>query len=125
MLSKLLALEEINVAPRRREELVVSNIDVEKLLEEGLIKQESQFFYLTEKGLRELSKLYGILDTLQTIYMNMAFNRETRKEEIEEDVLKDLLSSGLIEIKEDVIILTFDGIRLVAQRIVEKMSRAH
>ncbi|ABP95093.1 hypothetical protein HA72_0921 [Metallosphaera sedula] len=113
------------MAPRRREELVMEKVDVEKLIEDGLIKQEGQFLYLTEKGLRELSKLYGLLDALQTIYMNMAFNKETRKEEIGENTLKDLLSAGLIEVNENTITLTFEGIKLVAQRIVEKMSRAH
>jgi len=123
MLSELYALEEIESAPRRRDELRIMEINIEELISKGLIREENGFLYLTENGIRRLSQLYGILDTLQEIYMNMAYNKNTEVKEVKD--LEDLLKSGLVEIKDNYVYLTFDGIKIVAQRIADRMARAH
>ncbi|AWR95551.1 hypothetical protein [Acidianus brierleyi] len=123
MLSELYALEEIESAPRRRDELRMREINIEELISKGLIRDENGFLYLTENGIRRLSQLYGILDTLQEIYMNMSYNKNTEVKEVKD--LEDLLKSGLVEIKDNYVYLTFEGIKIVAQRIADRMARAH
>jgi predicted transcriptional regulator len=123
MLSELYTLEEIESAPRKKDEIRMREINVDELISKGLVKEENGFLYLTEEGVRRLSQLYGLLDSLQKIYMNMSYNKETELKDIENP--DALLASGLIEIRNNHVYLTFDGIKVVAQRITEKMARAH
>ena len=125
MLSDLLALEEIHVAPRRREELTLRGVDLEGLMRRGLVKEEGGLLYLTEAGVRELSSLYGLMDFLQVLYMDLAYGRKRGADEVDGDTLRELVESGLAEVREGSVELTFEGIKLAAQRITDKMSRAH
>jgi len=121
MLSELQALEEINTAPRRVNELRLKDININDLIKKGLVKEENGWLYLTDAGIKRLLELYGILDSLLEIYINMSSDIKTKISEIDERVL----NSGLVEIKGDYVELNFEGIKLIAQRIAEKMSRAH
>lgn len=123
MLSELYALEEISSAPRRRDELRMIEIDVDSLIKKGLVREENGFLYLSEEGIRKLSQLYGLLDELQRIYINMSHERKTRVEDI--TGLQELMKEGLVEVVEGEVTLTFEGIKTVAQRIADRMSRAH
>lgn len=123
MLSELLALEEIQIAPRRKDEIRLKEVDVESLITKGYVKEENGFLYLTKVGVKRLSELYGILDVLQRIYIDLSYGREVKASEFNEEELKKL--EGLIEVKDGYIYLTFEGIKVVAQRIAEKMVRGH
>lgn len=123
MLSELFALEEIQIAPRRKDEVRLKEVDVGSLVAKGYVKEENGFLYLTELGVKRLSELYGMLDVLQRIYIDLSYGREVKVSEFNEEELKKL--KGLIEVKDGYVYLTFEGIKIVAQRIAEKMVRGH
>ncbi|EZQ01970.1 hypothetical protein CM19_10825 [Candidatus Acidianus copahuensis] len=119
----MLALEEIYIAPRKINEIKVKEINVNELVNNGLIKEEEGFLYLTDKGIRRLMELRGIMDELQRIYMSIASGKEIKQSEVRN--IEQLILDGYIIIDDDKVTLTFEGIKLVAQRIAEKMTRGH
>ncbi|ARM75349.1 hypothetical protein B6F84_04430 [Acidianus manzaensis] len=121
----MIALEEIQISPKKIDEIKIKEIDVQKLMSKGYIKEENGFLYITEEGIKRLSELYGLLDTLQRIYIDLSYGNKIKITDFDVKEIEKLKNEGLIEIKNEDIVITFEGIKTVAQRIAEKMARGH